>query len=213
MTRKSDPPTTAGMTLAEAKALLARSESSDVVAIGEPSEESLDVTRAIQAPELGPHDDDDDDDDGNTLPRGEEVAELLPADIEGPTVQRTVVLENPSPALAAPLSPSLVDEDAVPVTEGTALLPRNFLMKNLGVDAGELDNILSGSPPEARTEPARPEPARPEPAKPETVKSEPVRIGEPAKRGSPWLVGLIVFVISLIVLGGAAFAFIWRHQI
>lgn len=201
MTRKSDPPTTAGMTLAEAKALLARSESSDVVSIGEPSEESLDVTRAIQAPELGP--DDDDDDDGNTLPRGKEVAELLPADIEGPTVQRTVVLENPSPALAAPVSPSLVDDDAVPVTEGTALLPRNFLMKKLGVDASELENILSGSPAEARSEPVKPEP----------VKSEPVPIAEPAKRGSPWLVGLIVFVISLIVLGGAAFAFVWRHQI
>lgn len=211
MTRKSDPPTTAGMTLAEAKALLARSESRDVVAIGEPSEENLDVTRAIQAPELGP--DGDDDDDGNTLPRGEEVAKLLPADIEGPTVQRTVVLGNPSPALAAPVSPSLVDEDAVPVTEGTALLPRNFLMKNLGVDTGELENILSGSPPEPRSESAKPEPVSLEPAKPEPVKSEPVRIVEPAKRGSPWLVGLIVFLISLIVLGGAAFAFIWRHQI
>jgi hypothetical protein len=172
MTRRSDPPTSEGMSVEEAKAFLAREGQT----IGGEPEEGQEVTRTLATAELGVPAEDE----PNTLQLA--PPESLPADIEGPTVQRTVVLDKPAPA--KPAIPSLIGDDLVPITEGTALLPRS---------------VLSGAPPAPTATPPLPPAAK-----------FVTRNSEPKVRSRPWLVGVIVFGVSLIVFGAAAVAFIWQ---
>jgi len=176
MARRSDPPTMEGMTVEEAQAFLAR----ETPTIGDESEESGEITRAVSAAELGlPAED-----EPNTLQRAPETKEPLPADVEGPTLQRTVVLDKP----AKPAIPSLIGDDLVPITEGTALLPRS---------------VLSGASP-------APIIAAPKPVIAKFVISESEVV---PRRSRPWLVGVIVFAVSFVVFGAAAVAVIWRSQL
>lgn len=187
MARESEPPTTDGMTLEEAKAFLERQTG----AIGEPLEEIQEVTRALNQAELGLPDDDD----GDTLQREVQSDKVEPAET---TLQRTLVLDPPAPA--SPVTPSLIDDDPVPVTEGTAILPRDFLLKGVALEPHERSEVLPGPlPPITKSPPQSPEPV-----------SEPtvLAVNPPSRPGRPWLVGVIVFAISLVLFGTAALAYL-----